>query len=80
MKKLFRPLGLAAVLGIGGIAGTNALLADDKPRTLPTEPPVVTGRGSAARRPPRTLAAIRRPTRPFSPSRSPTPSPRPTLP
>jgi hypothetical protein len=47
MKKLFRPLSLAAALGLGGIAGTNALLADDKPRGLPTEPPVVTGRGSA---------------------------------
>jgi hypothetical protein len=46
MKKLIRPLALAAALGTGGIAGTNALLADEKPRpaappvrTLPAEPP-----------------------------------------
>jgi len=44
MKKLIRPVALAVALGAGGIAGTNALLADDKPRTLPTEPPVVVGR------------------------------------
>jgi Prenyltransferase and squalene oxidase repeat len=48
MKKLMRPLALAAALGVGGIAGTNYLLADEKPakpaeppvKTLPAEPPL----------------------------------------
>jgi mannose/cellobiose epimerase-like protein (N-acyl-D-glucosamine 2-epimerase family) len=44
MKKLIRPVALAVALGAGGIAGTNALFGDDKPRTLSTEPPVVVGR------------------------------------
>jgi hypothetical protein len=47
MKTLIRPLALAAALGTGGIAGTNMILADEKPRaasgppvkTLPGEPP-----------------------------------------
>ena len=40
MKKLLRPLALSAVLGVGGILGTNLLLADEKP-TKPAEPPPV---------------------------------------
>jgi len=41
MKKLFRPLALATTLSVGGIAGTNYLLADEKPiKALPAEPPV----------------------------------------
>ncbi|MCE9564164.1 MAG: hypothetical protein K8U57_19145 [Planctomycetes bacterium] len=39
MKKLFRPLALATVVGVGGIAGTNYLLAQEKPLT-PAEPPI----------------------------------------
>jgi hypothetical protein len=31
MKKLFRPLALATAVGVGGIAGTDYLLADEKP-------------------------------------------------
>jgi Prenyltransferase and squalene oxidase repeat len=38
MKKLFRPLALAAAIGVGGIAGTNYLLAQEKPAK--GEPPV----------------------------------------
>jgi hypothetical protein len=42
MKKLIRPLALSAVLGAGGILGTNWLLADEKPvkPALPADPPV----------------------------------------
>ncbi len=42
MKKLIRPLALSAALGVGGILGTNFLLADEKPvkPLLPAEPPV----------------------------------------
>ncbi len=36
MKKLIRPLALSAVLGAGGILGTNFLLADEKPLKPPT--------------------------------------------
>jgi hypothetical protein len=43
MKKLLRPLALSAVLGAGGILGTNLLLADEKPvKPLPPEPPTST--------------------------------------
>lgn len=35
MKKLIRPLALSAVLGAGGILGTNFLLADEKPLKAP---------------------------------------------
>jgi hypothetical protein len=31
MKKIFRHLGLATIVGVGGIAGTNYLLAQEKP-------------------------------------------------
>ncbi len=45
MKKLMRPLALATALGVGGIAGTNWLLAGEPPvKILPAEPP---GRGPA---------------------------------
>src|SRR5262245_27282777 len=37
MKKLIQPLALSAALGVGGILGTNWLLADEK---KPVEPPV----------------------------------------
>src|SRR4051794_26376734 len=37
MKKLIRPLALSAALGVGGILGTNWLIADEK---KPLEPPV----------------------------------------
>ena len=39
MKKLIRPLALSAVLGTGGILGTNLLLADEKPAKV--DPPPV---------------------------------------
>lgn len=46
MKKLIRPLAVSAALGIGGILGTNLLLAQEKagpavepPKTLPADPP-----------------------------------------
>ncbi len=39
MKKLIRPLALSAVLGAGGMLGTNFLLADEKPiKPLPAPP------------------------------------------
>ncbi len=38
MKKIFRPLALATTLSVGGIAGTNYLLAQEKP--VPVDPPV----------------------------------------
>ncbi|MBA4189287.1 MAG: hypothetical protein C0467_14925 [Planctomycetaceae bacterium] len=38
MKKLFRPLAIATALGVTGIAGTNYLLAQEKP--VPLAPPV----------------------------------------
>jgi hypothetical protein len=41
MTKLFRPLALATALSVGGIAGTNYLLADEKP-AKPVDPPVGT--------------------------------------
>lgn len=40
MKTLFRSLSLATALGAGGIAGTNYLLADEKPAKPAAEPPV----------------------------------------
>src|SRR5262245_44698251 len=49
MKKLIRPLALATAIGVAGIAGTNWLLADEKPvkplpeppvKALPAEPPL----------------------------------------
>ena len=40
MKKLLRPLALSAILGAGGILGTNLLLADEKP-AKPVDPPPV---------------------------------------
>lgn len=40
MKKLIRPLALSAMLGAGGILGTNLLLADEKP-AKPVDPPPV---------------------------------------
>jgi hypothetical protein len=49
MKKLIRPLALATALGVGGIGGTNMLLADEKPVVkppvilLPAEPPLRVG-------------------------------------
>ena len=42
MKKLIRPLALSAVLGAGGILGTNWLLADEKPVKGPAAPPTST--------------------------------------
>ena len=41
MTKLFRPLALATALSVGGIAGTNYLLADEKP-AKPVDPPAGT--------------------------------------
>jgi hypothetical protein len=38
MKTLFRPLALATALGVGGIAGTNYLTADE-PKVKPAEEP-----------------------------------------
>jgi hypothetical protein len=49
MKKLLRPLALSAILGTGGILGTNWLLADEKPAKPASSPPVKTlppGRGA----------------------------------
>jgi hypothetical protein len=41
MKKLFRPLALATALGAGALAGTDYLLADEKPvKATPPEYPV----------------------------------------
>jgi hypothetical protein len=39
MKKLIRPLALSAVLGAGGILGTNLLLAEEKPAKPVPAPP-----------------------------------------